>query len=41
MSLLKLVPGCENENNDNIPYEEQQLTGNEIVELVNHAYDSL
>jgi hypothetical protein len=40
--LLKLIPGCENVNNDNtqewiIQDEEQQVTDNDIMDLVNHA----
>jgi hypothetical protein len=41
--LLKLIPGCENENDDIQKWinqdEEQQLTDNNIVDLANHAGD--
>jgi hypothetical protein len=41
---LKLIPGCENVNNDNVQEwinqdKEQQLTNNDIVDPVNHAGD--
>jgi hypothetical protein len=43
---LKLIPGCENVSNDDIrewinQNEEQQLTDNDTVDLVNHAGDDL
>jgi hypothetical protein len=43
---LKLIPGCENVNNDDIQEwinqdEEKQLTYNDIVDLVNHAGNNL